>query len=337
MSNFEDAVIQRIKQLEREVERLQRWERPIGGGGVTDHGQLTGLTDDDHTQYLNNTRHDTTGRHTLGTVVPHDDHGALSGLADDDHTQYTKHPASSTDNAIARWDGTGGRTLQNSSVAIDDNGKLSGDGLDGWIYDTDTWTYVSATSFKITGKDVRYRFPNGTKIKLVQSSTTKYFYVVATSYTSGNTIVTVTGGSDYALANATICGQAYSYAAAPQNFPQWFNYTPTYTGWTSGTVTGTFKYSVIGNIVFLLIDMTAGTSNSTFADIDLPVNADLTASYGGALGMAMDNGVVLSVATKWYIGGTAQVIAFGSNMGSGLWTASGTKRVRCLAIYAKGT
>ena len=28
MSSFEDAVIQRIKQLEREVERLQRWERP---------------------------------------------------------------------------------------------------------------------------------------------------------------------------------------------------------------------------------------------------------------------------------------------------------------------
>jgi len=27
VSNFEDAVIQRIKQLEREVERLQRWER----------------------------------------------------------------------------------------------------------------------------------------------------------------------------------------------------------------------------------------------------------------------------------------------------------------------
>jgi len=28
MSSFEDAIIQRIKQLEREVERLQRWERP---------------------------------------------------------------------------------------------------------------------------------------------------------------------------------------------------------------------------------------------------------------------------------------------------------------------
>lgn len=30
-----------------------------GGGGVTDHGQLSGLGDDDHTQYLNNTRGDT--------------------------------------------------------------------------------------------------------------------------------------------------------------------------------------------------------------------------------------------------------------------------------------
>ena len=83
---------------------------------------------------------------------------------------------------------------------------------------TDTWTYVSATSFKITGKDVRYKFPKGTKIKLVQSGITKYFYVTATAY-SADTTITITGGSDYSLANATISGQAYSYAAAPQNFP----------------------------------------------------------------------------------------------------------------------
>lgn len=48
------------------------------GGGVTDHGGLDGLADDDHTQYLNNTRHDTTARHTLGSVVPQD-----SSKADD--------------------------------------------------------------------------------------------------------------------------------------------------------------------------------------------------------------------------------------------------------------
>jgi len=179
VSAFEDAVIQRIKQLEREVERLQKWERPV--------------------------------------IIT--DHGALTGLGDDDHTQYTKHPASSTDNAIVRWDGTGGRTLQNSSVAIDDNGKLSGDGLDGWIYDTDTWSYVSTTSFKVSGKDVCYKFPKGTKIKLVQNGNTKYFYVVATAY-STDTTITITGGSNYSLASGyTITGQAYSYAENPQNYP----------------------------------------------------------------------------------------------------------------------
>ena len=35
------------------------------------HGNLLGLNADNHTQYLNNARHDVTARHTLGTVVPH--------------------------------------------------------------------------------------------------------------------------------------------------------------------------------------------------------------------------------------------------------------------------
>lgn len=38
--------------------------------GTSEHGALLGLDDDDHTQYLNNARHDLAARHTLGTVVP---------------------------------------------------------------------------------------------------------------------------------------------------------------------------------------------------------------------------------------------------------------------------
>lgn len=102
-----------------------------GGGGVTDHGALTGLADDDHTQYHNDARGDAryytqgavdtllagksdvghthsyepllgnpgTNGHVLAsttggvrswvalpTVIS--DHGGLTGLADDDHTQY---------------------------------------------------------------------------------------------------------------------------------------------------------------------------------------------------------------------------------------------------------
>lgn len=35
-------------------------------------------------------------------------------------------PASSTDNAITRFDGTGGKTLQNSGITIDDSDNISG-------------------------------------------------------------------------------------------------------------------------------------------------------------------------------------------------------------------
>ena len=52
MSNFDETVIRRLTALEREVERLRVKERPAGGSGVTDHGALTGLADNDHPQYL---------------------------------------------------------------------------------------------------------------------------------------------------------------------------------------------------------------------------------------------------------------------------------------------
>lgn len=55
----------------------------VAAGAKADHGLLTGLADDDHTQYYNAARH---------TKAVHDalaiDHGSLTGLGDDDHTQY---------------------------------------------------------------------------------------------------------------------------------------------------------------------------------------------------------------------------------------------------------
>lgn len=64
-------------------------------GGVTDHGALTGLTDDDHTQYLKEKvsggtaaevpTHDHSAAGEAGTI----DHGVLGGLGDvADHTSY---------------------------------------------------------------------------------------------------------------------------------------------------------------------------------------------------------------------------------------------------------
>ena len=159
------------------------------------------------------------------------------------------------------------------------NRKIINDLLvhDGWIYDADTWTYVSATSFKIAGKNVAYRFPKGTKIKLIQSGATKYFYIVNAEFTVlENTALTITGGSDYALANENISGQAYSYAAAPQNFPKRFAYTPivTYDGGTTNptSITTTFHFSINGSLVSVIGAgyLTRGSGDRTYTAFTLP-------------------------------------------------------------------
>ncbi len=219
--------------------------------------------------------------------------------------------------------------LQDAMMAVED---FALDLRDGWCYDTDTWVYVSPTSFKIAGKDVRYRFPKGTKIKLVQSGSTNYFYVIATAY-STDTTITITGGSDYTLASATISGQAYSYAAAPQGFPQWFNFTPTlYTGW-SALPTGTYIFKIIGRLCIYPVDMGAGTSNGTSAELSIPVPASNAMTKGGANGYAVDNGTTLTGASRWRITGADSKVQFFTNMATGDWTNSGTKRVGALIIY----
>lgn len=58
------------------------------GVGVTDHGLLTGLTDDDHMQYYNAARHTKALHDSLG--LSHSSLDATSLLADD-HTQYMRH------------------------------------------------------------------------------------------------------------------------------------------------------------------------------------------------------------------------------------------------------
>jgi len=131
VSNFDETVIRRLTALEREVERLRVKERPAGGSGVTDHGALTGLADNDHPQYLLTTgkaadsdKLDGNDSTAFATSTHSHDHGNLTGLTDDDHTQYVKDAGTVTDNAIVRFNGTDGRTIQNSGVTIDDSNNL---------------------------------------------------------------------------------------------------------------------------------------------------------------------------------------------------------------------
>lgn len=73
-----------------------------GGGGVTDHGLLTGLADDDHTQYHNDTRGDARYEaknsniqsHISSTSNPHGVTAAQVGLSEVDNTSDADKPIS---------------------------------------------------------------------------------------------------------------------------------------------------------------------------------------------------------------------------------------------------
>jgi hypothetical protein len=90
----------------------------------------------------------------------------------------------------------------------------------GW-YQLPALTYETADSpifqFSISGNysDV---ITVGMRIKLTQT-TTKYFIVVAVgAYSGGKTIITVYGGTDYTLTNATIDNPYFSCHKAPRGF-----------------------------------------------------------------------------------------------------------------------
>ena len=116
----------------------------------------------------------------------------------------------------------------------------------------------------------------------------------------------------------------------------WKTYTPSsQTGWTA-LPDGKYRYTAIGKLVILRINMTAGTSNATTASIALPfTSANVDGSVGGANAYAIDNGTALTTMSRWAIAPNSTVIDFYKDAATGAWTASGTKRIYCVAIYER--
>ena len=114
----------------------------------------------------------------------------------------------------------------------------------------------------------------------------------------------------------------------------WKAWTPaSQTGWTA-LPGGSYRYALFGNTVFVAINMTSGTSNGTNAVISLPYQAS-GRTFTGANGYAIDNGTGLTTASRWNIAANSLSIDFYKDMGVGAWTASGEKRIYCVAIYER--
>lgn len=152
----------------------------------------------------------------------------------------------------------------------------------GWKTVYDAWAYASATTITVpTGAAAIYSV--GDKIKLTQT-TVKYFYVTAVA----DTVLTVTGGSDYTVANAAITLPYYSKASSPVGFPQWFTYTPIASPQTGSittqTVTGLFMINGKSMKVLVTDNVTdKGTwSNQLFISLPCAIKTTGITSQGAA-------------------------------------------------------
>jgi hypothetical protein len=206
---------------------------------------------------------------------------------------------------------------------------------DGWQQDSDTWTYVSASVFKIIGKDVTARFPVGTKIKVTDAAATKYFYVIATSFAS-DTSITVSAGSSYTLSGGALTNTYYSYTENPQGFPGFFNWTPTFTGFSADPSGGIYRFYVINKNCLVTVRMpNNGTSNTTAFTLTAPIQAlTLTNMFWIGYGSGTDNTSTFMPNCQATITSGNSTISLATGGGATGWTASGGKKEDFTLIYS---
>jgi len=185
--------------------------------------------------------------------------------------------------------------------ALKDSGVTA---LDGWLSDTATWTYVSASSFKISGTNVTTKFTKGTKIKLTDS-TVKYFYVLSSAF-STDTTVTISGGSDYTLSDGALSLTYFSYADNPQGFPQVFN-TGTITWDTSKIDNGTGGQQPTGSKSYFTIHgnvcehwITLGSTNVVKNGTGPTIGFTIPATMPAVNTTAIDTAQLPIVGSCWF-------------------------------------
>ncbi len=164
-----------------------------------------------------------------------------------------------------------------------------------WIADNRVFSYASATTVTTPG-DITAQYGAGTKLRWKQTGDTnyRYGYLTAASYGAPNTTLTLTGGSDYSVANAAITEWGFSYAALPPGFPAWHNYTVAWTCLSggnpaigNGSLVG--KFRLIGRTVEVLIDVNWGSTTTNGGGIyqwTLPVGALTTVANSALRGEA---------------------------------------------------
>jgi hypothetical protein len=200
----------------------------------------------------------------------------------------------------------------------------------GWTPARETWAYASATTITVPSGAVS-KYSVGTKIRYQNndSGTYLYDYIVGVA----DTLLTVVGD---AVPNATLTDNYYSNVESPIGFPHWFNWTATYTGFSTAPTDVLSRFCIVGNILhFVHNEGTNGTSNANYFGVSLPVPAKTVANsyWGGMCFFAIDNTAQITTACRWNIDSAGTSVFLYTNMGTGAWTTSGGKRARLQGWY----
>lgn len=198
---------------------------------------------------------------------------------------------------------------------------------DGWTPAAETWTYASATTITVpTGAASLYQ--KGDKIKLTQT-TVKYFYIT----TVADTLLTVTGGTDYTVANAAITSPYVSKLENPQGFPNGFAYTPTFAGFSSDPTTVSARFWVInGRCKVIIYQGGDGTSNATTFTVTGPIANAFGQAVTLYASQGRDNSAGSANVPLCLIANSSTTIDCYRDQQLTAWTGSGGKRI----VYING-
>jgi hypothetical protein len=172
-------------------------------------------------------------------------------------------------------------------------------------------------------------YRKGAKVRYKDGGAFEYGVIGNSVFSSPNTTITLITNSDYAMAAATITDKALSYVESPEGFPDWFNWTPTFTGFSSNPTNLVDRWRVTGRKIELHIRwQTGGTSNATTLTFSLPiVAATITNMFWISLMRAVDNGSLVSGGAMGYIASAGTVCECFTSFAGGTWTNSGTKYI----------
>lgn len=211
-------------------------------------------------------------------------------------------------------------TYKQTQLICDPNG--------GWMNASFTenspWVYASATTITVPTDATTY-YQVGDKVRLKQGAGYKYYYIVAVAAT----LLTVTGGSDYTVANAAITDYDISRGNSPLGFPTTFNWAPTLVGFSADPTNTSYRFSITGNVCNVnVIQSTPGTSNSTELKISAPRTAAASLqTWGNLCWLSIDSGGYVSPAVATIDASASNIVVTKDLSGATQWTTSGGKAV----------